>query len=184
MKALFHKYRSVIRFVVLFLGTYLLLSLIYSFYLQFSEGSKYPPDAITNLVARQSSSLLESFGYNAAIVPHEAQPTMKLYVEGQYLARIIEGCNAVSIIILFFSFVVSFAENLKKTVLFMLAGAALIYAVNIIRIAILAGALYHFPQYESVLHGVVFPGIIYGMVFLLWMWWVRGVVKLNIREDE
>ena len=177
MKDLFVKYRSVVRFIVLFLGSYLVLTGLYAGYLHLSKSGNYPPDYITNLVARQSSTLIGSFGYDAAIVPHEAQPTMKLFVEGQYLARIIEGCNAVSIIILFIAFVIAFAENLKKTALFIFAGAVLIYAINVIRITILAIALYKYPDQENLLHGVVFPGIIYGMVFVLWMLWVRMLSK-------
>jgi hypothetical protein len=34
-------------------------------------------------------------------------------------------------------------------------------------------ALYHFPQYEHLLQGVVFPLVIYGVVFLLWVVWVN-----------
>jgi exosortase family protein XrtF len=177
LKDLFVKYKSVVHFVVLFLGTYLVLTLLYALYLEQSKGSHYPPDFVTNLVAKQSSTLVNSFGYQAQVVPHEAQPTMKLFVEGTYLARIIEGCNAISIIILFIAFIIAFAQNFKKTALFILAGAVLIYAVNIVRITILAVALYEYPAYENVLHSVVFPGIIYGMVFLLWMLWVRMLTK-------
>ncbi len=183
MKALLQKYRSVIRFVVLFLGTYLVLTIIYSVYLTLSRDGIYPPDYITNLVAKQSSALLNGFGVDANVVPHESQPTMKLFVEGNYLARIIEGCNAVSIIILFIAFIISFAEKWKKTLLFIFGGAVLIYAVNIIRISILAIALHKYPQHEGVLHGVVFPGIIYGMVFILWMLWVRGLALTKKSDD-
>lgn len=177
MKALFYKYKLVIRFVVLFLGTYFLLTVLYALYLQLSKESTYPPDYITHLVAKQSSTLINGFGYDANVIPHEAQPTMKLFVEGQYLARIIEGCNAISIIILFVAFIVSFAQRFRKTLFFILAGAVIIYAFNILRIAILAIALYRYPDYEQTLHGVVFPGIIYGIVFLLWMLWVRIISK-------
>lgn len=179
MKELFVKYRSVVRFVLLFLGSYLVFTGLYALYLHLSKSWSYPPDFITNLVARQSSSLIGSIGYEAAVVPHETQPTMKLYVEGQYLARVVEGCNSVSIIILFIAFVIAFAQRFKKTAMFLFAGAVLIYAINVIRIAILAVALYKYPDYENLLHGVVFPGIIYGMVFLLWMLWVRMLSKKN-----
>lgn len=36
-------------------------------------------------------------------------------------------------------------------------------------------ALYHFPQYEHVLHNIVFPLVIYGIVFLLWILWVTKI---------
>jgi exosortase family protein XrtF len=173
LKELIKKYRTVIRFVLLFLGVYLLLSLLYGLYLKLSQGGDYIPDLVTYLVANQSSAVISGFDYNATIVPHTTDPTMKLIINGDYVARIIEGCNSLSIIILFIAFVVAFAENFKKTLLFVLAGSVLIYAMNIARIVILAIALYHFPEYEKVLHGVVFPGLIYGMVFLLWILWVR-----------
>lgn len=173
LKALLQKYRSVLRFVGLFMGSYLFMSLVYGWYLQWSVGGAYQPDWITNTVARQCTALLNTLGYNAQVMSHETLPTMKLYVEGEYLAHIIEGCNAVSVIILFAAFVIAFAQGFKKTFLFLLAGSVLIYSVNLIRIAVLAIALYRYPQQESFLHGVVFPAMIYGMVFLLWMLWIR-----------
>lgn len=177
LKALFIKYKSVIRFVVLFLGTYLVLSVIYSFYLDFSKSGDYYPDFVTNLVAKQSSELISGFGYDAEVIPHETETSMKLIVNKVFLARIVEGCNAISIMILFTAFIVSFAERFKKTVLFILAGVVIIYSVNVVRIAILTIALYEYPEYSETLHGVIFPAIIYGMVFLLWMLWVRMLTK-------
>lgn len=175
MKALLLKYRSVVRFVVLFMGSYLVMSLIYGRYLDWSEGGAFSPDYITELVSLQTMALLDTIGYNAQIIPDQALPSMNLYLEGIYLVRIIEGCNAISVIILFASFVVAFAQKWKKTLIFLLAGSVLIYSVNVIRIAVLSIALLHYPEQEHLLHGVVFPAMIYGMVFLLWMVWIRSL---------
>lgn len=153
--------------------------MLYMVYLKNSVDGGYYPDFITNLVAKQSSELISSFGYDAEVVPHKTETSMKLFINKTYLARIVEGCNAVSIIFLFIAFIISFAESFKKTFLFILAGTALIYAVNITRIAILAIAIYEYPENTETLHGVVFPAIIYGMVFLLWMIWVRMLQKTN-----
>ena len=183
MKGLFDKYRSVVRFVVLFLGTYLLLSLAYAGYLSLSKHGSHPPDFITNLVAKQSSAVIQGFGYEAEVVAHESRPTMKLFVNGRYLAQIIEGCNAISITILFIAFVLAFGRKWRKTLIYLLAGSVLIYAVNILRIAVLAMSLYHYPQHKEVLHGAVFPGIIYGMVFLLWVIWVRSVTPRPVSDE-
>lgn len=173
MKALFVKYKGVLTFLLLFGGVYTLLSFVYGLYLSGSEGGSYPPDFITNLVAKQSTAVIETFGYEALIQPHPNQPSMELFVNNEYLARIVEGCNAISIMILFFSFVIAFYQKFKKTFLFLIAGSVLIYTANIFRIAILAIALYTYPEHEHFLHGVVFPALIYGMVFLLWLLWVR-----------
>lgn len=151
------------------------MSFLYSGYLTFSTGYETTLDPITYLVANQSVVLLEFAGYSAEVVENETGSQIKLIVEGRYLAHIIEGCNAMSIIILFIAFVLAFAQTFKKTALFILLGAAVIYVANIIRIAILAIALIKYPAYQTILHGVIFPGMIYGMVFLLWMLWVKMI---------
>lgn len=152
-------------------------SIAYKFYLDFSDGSQFYPDYLTNLVAKQSSMLINSFGYATTIEPHELEPSMKLIVNDKFVARVIEGCNSLSVIILFVSFVIAFSGSFKSTFLYVLAGSVLIYAVNLIRIAILSIGLYNYPWRSELLHKVVFPLIIYGLVFLLWMLWVHYYSK-------
>lgn len=179
MKALFIKYKSVIKFILTFLLVYIVLAVCYKFYLQFSDGSIYYPDYFTNLVARQCKAVLNTLGYNAQVLPHPKEASMKLLVNGKYLARVIEGCNSLSVIILFLSFIVAFSGQLKTTFFYILSGSVLIYTVNLFRIVLLAMGLYHYPEYEDVLHTVVFPAIIYGMVFLLWIFWVNRFSKMK-----
>ena len=158
---------------------YILLSVVYKLYLRYSDGSKFYPDYMTNLVSLQSETLLNSFGYQTQVVPHPDEPSMKLILNGEYLARIIEGCNSISVVILFLSFIVAFSGKLKTTFFYILSGSVLIYTVNLLRIVILTLGLYHYPEYSDVLHAVIFPGIIYGVVFLLWIFWVNRFSKLN-----
>jgi exosortase family protein XrtF len=178
LKDLFKKYKTVIRFVVLFVGTYLVLSVLYSVYLKASYDGKFYPDFFTNLVAKQSNAVLSGIGYVSSLEPSKSDPGMLLTIANNYNVNIVEGCNSISVIILFVSFIIAFAEKFKKTFLFLLAGMVLIYTVNIFRIVFLTIALYKYPQYEDVLHSVVFPAIIYGIVFILWMGWVR-MLKLG-----
>ncbi|SFZ91006.1 exosortase family protein XrtF [Flaviramulus basaltis] len=162
---------------------YISFSVLYKFYLQFSDGSKFYPDYITHLVSKQTEALLNTFGYNAEVLAHPNEPSMKLILNGKYLARIIEGCNSISVIILFVSFVIAFSGKLKTTFFYILSGSVLIYTVNLLRIVILSIGLYHYPDYSEFLHTVVFPGIIYGMVFLLWIFWVNRFSKLKSRNE-
>jgi len=150
-----------------------MLSLCYKLYLDASKGSEHYPDYITNVVANQTEHLLNTVGYVAKVVPHPDEPSMKLLVNGKYLARVIEGCNSVSVIILFISFVIAFSGKLKTTIFFLLIGGVVLYVANLFRIVILSIGLYHYPWRSEVLHTVIFPAIIYGMVFLLWMLWVN-----------
>jgi exosortase family protein XrtF len=183
MKELFRKYKSVLRFLLLFLGSYIVLSFIYGGYLILSKGDSNTSDFMTQLVAEQSNAVLNSVGYNAQVIANQALPSMQLWVEGVWVGRIIEGCNSISIIILFAAFIIAFSASFKKTLVFLFAGATLIYAVNIVRIVILAIALYQYPEYQEVLHTVVFPGIIYSLVFILWVVWVKSL-KLNHKKGD
>lgn len=152
---------------------YIALSFVYKSYLNIENSVEYYPDRITNLVAKQSKMVLNSVGYKAEVLKHPDEPSMKLMVRGKYLARVIEGCNSISVIILFISFIVAFSGKLKTTLVFLFLGSMVIYIVNIFRIVILSIGLYHYPLHSEILHAVVFPGLIYGMVFLLWMLWVN-----------
>jgi len=182
MKSLLIKYKSVIRFILTFILVYGVFTISYKLYLQFSDGSVYYPDYFTNLVANQTENILNAFGYNAKVLPHPDEPSMKLVLNSNYIARVIEGCNSLSVLILFLSFIVAFSGKLKPTVIYILSGCVLLYVVNLFRIVILTLGLYHYPSYSDFLHSVIFPGIIYGMMFLLWMFWVNRFSKFKRSE--
>ena len=154
-----------------------MLTLGYNRYLSLSDGSEYYPDFVTNLVARQTGSLLNSVGYTAIMEPHPKEPSIKIVLNGKFVATIVEGCNAISIIILFLSFVFAFFGSFRSTLLYAFAGSIIIYAFNLIRIVVLSIGLYHYPWRREFLHTVVFPLLIYGTVFLLWMIWVNRFSK-------
>ena len=179
---LFKKYQSVLRFILIFLGSYLLFSVFYNLYLISSESSKYYPDLFTHLVALQSKDVIASFGYASKILINPGEPSLQLYINDLFLARIIEGCNSISIIILFTSFILSFFARFKITLLYIITGAVIIYIMNIVRIVILTIGIYEYPNYTSFLHGIVFPLIIYGTVFILWVFWVRLFAKFTLNE--
>tara|TARA_R110002050_G_scaffold254526_5_gene393021 strand:+ start:2766 stop:3317 length:552 start_codon:yes stop_codon:yes gene_type:complete len=183
LKSLLVKYKSVIRFIVTFLTVYGVLTIGYNVYLNMSDGSKFYPDYLTNLVAQQTNALLNGVVYDANVLPHPNEPSMKIIINGKYVARVIEGCNAISIIIMFLSFIVAFAGKLKTTILYGLAGSIIIYAFNLFRIVILSIGLYHYPWRKEILHNVIFPMLIYGTVFLLWMVWVNRFSQNKMLDE-
>lgn len=167
--------RSIVLFLVKFFVTYFVLFVLYSFYIhrtQVKEGV-FSCDPITSVVAKQATDVINFFGYNARYVQHEKEMSIKVFLQEIYVARVIEGCNSLSIIILFLAFVVAFPGSIKATLLFGIIGSFLIYGVNILRVAFLIVMFYKFPNQQTVLHNLVFPAIIYGFVFLLWVFWVR-----------
>lgn len=182
MLAVFKKYRSVFKFILTFLLVYAVLSASYKMYLDYSDGSQYYPDFMTHIVAKQSRALIEIIGYDTRIEPHPNEASMKLIINNKFVARIIEGCNSISAIILFVAFMVAFAARLRPTLAYILIGSVLIYIVNLFRVVILSIGLYHYPWRREILHSVIFPLIIYGLVFLLWMVWVNRFAKLKSKN--
>lgn len=162
---------------------YGVLTMSYKLYLDYSLSSKFYPDYVTNLVAKQSKYLIETIGYTSQISPHPNEASMKLIINNKFVARIIEGCNSISIIILFISFIFAYTGKFKATLFYILFGCVMIYTVNLIRIVILSVGLFHYPWRREILHSVIFPLIIYGLVFLLWMFWVNRFVNLKPQDE-
>ncbi|TBX69579.1 exosortase family protein XrtF [Flavobacterium silvisoli] len=173
MKDLLLQYKPFLLFLGKFLLTYLVLTILYQAYLNRFDVAKSEVDTFTQWVAGQTETVLSWVDDQSFIMPHQSEPSVKLFYHNKYVSRIIEGCNAVSVMILFVAFVIAFTGKFRSTVLFVFFGIVLIHVLNVGRIALLSIALYHFPQYEQLLHGVVFPLIIYGVVFLLWVIWVN-----------
>ena len=171
--------RNIVLFLVKFFATYFLLFVMYSLYLQKTQKREavFSCSPVTTMVAEQTEAVLTFFDYDAAHVQHEEEMSVKLLINGHYTARVIEGCNSFSIIILFLSFIIAFAGSLKATVVFGLLGSLLIYGINILRIAFLTVMLYKYPNHQEFLHNLVFPAIIYGATFLLWVIWVQKFSK-------
>lgn len=173
MKNQLQQYRPFLLFLGKFLLTYVVLAVLYQSYLNRFDSAANQVDSFTQMVANQTQALLTLFDNDAQIESHPTEPSVKIIYNGKYVSRIIEGCNALSVMILFVSFVVAFTGRWKQTLLFILFGLLLIHLLNISRIALLSVALYHFPEQEQLLHSVIFPLIIYGVVFLLWVIWVN-----------
>ena len=171
MKKYFILYKPFLLFLASFFLTYIILTVCYQQYLNSFEVNKV--DGITRLVSENTEQLLLLFDEGSSIVESDLHPYIKLFFNQKYVARIVEGCNATSVIILFISFVIAFSGKLKTTLFFIFGGSLLIYVLNVMRIAALSALIFYFPKQEPFLHGVLFPLYIYGVVFILWLIWVR-----------
>lgn len=176
-----NKNKAIIVFLVKFFATYFILFGAYSYYLNQTQKKTdvFVCSPITRTVAEHVYSMSKMLGYDAEIEQHSEELSIKYVLNGEYVSRIIEGCSSVSIIILFLSFIIAFSGSLKSTVLFGLFGSLLIYVVNILRIIAISILYIKFPEYQAILHDLVFPSIIYGLTFMLWVTWVKYFSKLN-----
>jgi exosortase family protein XrtF len=171
------KYLITYKRFLLFLGkfflTYLLLTYLYESYLGQFNSEKFEVDSFTQVVAKQAKDVLLVFGQHVSIVLNPNESAINFVFNKKYIVRIIEGCNGLSVIILFISFIIAFSGKRKTTILYIIGGSILIHFFNVLRISFLCFLIYHFPEYQTLLHGVVFPLFIYGVVFLLWIIWVN-----------
>ncbi|PTT15824.1 exosortase family protein XrtF [Flavobacterium sp. HMWF030] len=175
MKNYLVQFKPFLIFISTFFAAYILLTLLYKLYL--NSFSTNDVDAITMIVGKNVEQLMHVFNYNVNIHKSIADSWLEVWYNDRYHVRIVEGCNAVSVIILFVSFVLAFSGEFKTTLSFILLGIPLIYIFNVVRISILVVLLFHFPDYKHFLHGTFFPLIIYGLVFLLWIFWVNKFSK-------
>ncbi len=162
-------YYPTLKFIGKFILIYLVLVLAYNFYLSFYQNQT---DMITIWVGKLVSGIYSLIGVDVQTVPIETEPGLKLIIKGQYIARIVEGCTAISVIIMFLSFILSFGKHLQKTLIFAITGSILIFFFNLLRIVFLGYILYAFPQYQDLAHRIIFPAIIYGFVVILWLYFI------------
>ena len=167
------EYKPFLLFLAKFFLTYLLLTSLYQFYLSHFDTTKFETDGFTNFVSQQVVQALSFVEDVVYLSPNTAEASVKIFYKDRWVVRIIEGCNVLSVIILFISFVIAFSGKWKQTLLFLLVGSLLIHFFNVFRIASLCLAIYHLPAYSKFLHDVVFPLVIYGLVFILWIVWVN-----------
>lgn len=175
------KNRTIIIFLVKFFATYFILFGIYSYYLHKTQqkANVFSCSPVTVIVGNHVAQLSNLMGYNASVEQNKDELSMRFILDGKYVSRIIEGCNSFSIIILFLAFIIAFSGSIKATILFGLFGSVLIYIVNLLRIIALSILYYRFPEYQDILHNLFFPAVIYGLIFILWITWVKYFSNLN-----
>jgi exosortase family protein XrtF len=164
--------KTAIRFLLVFIGAYLLMNTGYGFFIQY-----YLPtsDPVTQWIAVQVAWILSFF-----------DPTIKEYPStfGEYIAiangsenliYVFEGCNGLNVLFVYVSFLLAFKGPWKIFFLFVLAGALGIHLLNLVRITSLYGVALYFPAQLYFFHKYLFTGIIYVIVFVFWFLWVKKV---------
>jgi len=173
MRALFRANLPFLRFLGSFFGSYLCMTWLYDCWLDQYLQTKGLIDPFTDWVNNQVVWVLQQFDDSSKSLFVNKSSGYWLFYHGKYVARIIEGCNAMRVMILFTAFIIAFRGKTTSSLLFIGSGIASIHLLNITRIVALTIALSSFPQFETALHDIVFPLFIYGYVFILWIVWVN-----------
>ena len=147
----------------------------YSFYLSKTQqkSTVFACAPVTNTVAKHTEKMAHFLGYTITTNQNTQELSLNININDKPVLRLIEGCNGVSVIILFIAFIIAFKGRLIDTIIFASVGSIIIYILNIFRIVMLTVAMLKFPAYQDFLHQIIFPLFIYGSIFVLWMIWVN-----------
>lgn len=145
---------------------------IYNFYLH-QYHSENKPDPYSQTVAKWTVSCLNTLGYDSYQKDDETRPWTWVYLNGERASYINEGCNAISIMIIFTAFIIAFSTTWKQTLAYILGGLLVIQLMNIARIALLNYIFVYHDEYGKIAHDYLFPAIIYGTIVVLWIVWVK-----------
>jgi exosortase family protein XrtF len=93
--------------------------------------------------------------------------------------KVIEGCNGLSVMVLFVSFMLGFGRFTWDKAWFMGLGLLAIHAFNVMRVAVLALLIHHTDRTYYDLQKNMFTGSIYVLVLVLWVWWTHRATLTN-----
>jgi exosortase family protein XrtF len=164
------EFKPAFRFLFIFLGLYLAGNVVYGLWIASYEGL---PDPATWEVTRQTAKVLNGLGYATTAAKNTQGPTAFLSDDVKIILTTYEGCNGINVMIVFVSFLAAFGGSRKKLIWFLPVGIVLIHLSNLGRIVLLYFVSVGFPRYFYYVHKYIFTAAIYGVVFVLWILWVK-----------
>lgn len=159
-----------LRFVLIYIG----LVFVYQLYLNSQVGL----DFISKWIGGQVCYVQEMVGYRSSMQEFPNHKTAHFILDGIAPSRMVEGCNAISVMILFVAFVFAFYRGVK-TFTFVAVGIVVIHISNVLRIAGINILYIYDKDYFKIGHDYFFPAIIYGTVVLLWLIWIKFFALKN-----
>ncbi|WP_426058745.1 exosortase X [Hymenobacter sp. B1770] len=114
--------------------------------------------------------LLQMLGFKATVSLE--LPTL-VVMSGKPAVIIGAPCNGLVLYILFAGFVAAFPGPWRRKLWYISAGIALIWCLNVVRVAALAINHHYSQQSVDFNHHYTFTFVVYGFIFGLWMLWAK-----------
>ncbi len=105
---------------------------------------------------------------------HRVGPVSMWYESGNAIT-IVWGCTAIKQSFIWLCIMLFTRGSWLRKLWFIPLGWVVCYAFNIFRIFCISLVIEHHPEYFEFLHTYVFKYIFYGILFLLWVWWVEKI---------
>ena len=179
----FREFKPALRFLLIFVGAYLVGNIIYGVYV---EWYKPAPDPMTVWVTNQAAYALTKLDGPVESVVSAGEPIVLLRdaVQGgdsKTTLRVFEGCNGLNVIIVFVSFIAAFGGRAKQIAIFLLTGFLVIHIANLLRIILLYYTAAYRPLFFYYFHKYFFTAVLYVVVMGLWFVWTQ--MKSNQRDS-
>lgn len=130
--------------------------------------------ALCSQIARAGAGVLRGLGFEARAGGTHSQ---MLYLGGQAAVWVGPPCNGLVLYALFGGFVLAYPGPLRHKLWYLPLGLALIWTLNVLRVAALALNHQYAPGSMDFNHHYTFAFVVYAAIFGLWMWWARRLAE-------
>jgi exosortase/archaeosortase family protein len=104
------------------------------------------------------------------------------YKNTQKVIGIYQACDGLELMVLYAGFIICFSGNWIRKLLFIVLGIFGLFLINIVRSGVLGIISLQFPIHFEFAHKYFFNLIVYGVTFLLWMFFISSS-KLKSSES-
>ena len=176
------RFRPVFLFLLRFVGVYVAGNLLYGWYV---EAARPYADGATLFVGRQVAAILNVMGYQTWMFGSLVDPVAYIVDGNKRVLDIFEGCNGLNVMIVFLAFLVGWGKMPRKYWWFPVAGILFIHLCNLARVCGLFWVALNYRESFYFMHKYLFTGILFVIVFLMWLLWVRLTEgRLRLKPDN
>ena len=161
---LINQNKEVIQFIALFIT---FCTVFYLLYYHFMDRFAF----LENITASILGFLLRIFGMDVVVSGNI------ITIVGHSPLEIIDECTAIFGSIIYISCVLAYPADIQKKVIGIVLGIPCLYAINMVRLVILAFVVVLKPEIFEFVHTYLWQTIFIVFVILIWLIWVDKVVK-------
>lgn len=185
-------YQSIPNPVRFFLKRVLILFICWKIiYHLFMLPVRFPDEILTNSTTKITAAVFQLI-YPKEVISIYQMKDYSRYDEGIDHARILkngknivgvtDGCNGLELYVLFAGFLFCIPQAKKKRIaVFFILGLSILFVMNIARMVALGQLHLLYKEYFDIAHHYVFKIIMYGLVFFMWMIFVK---KTGLSNEE
>jgi exosortase/archaeosortase family protein len=130
-----------------------------------------------NITAHLSTIFLNLFGYNTSVIG-------ATIVSPEYAIELSFGCEGTEPVILFIAAVAAFPLSFKIKLPGLLIGSAVLYILNLIRIAALFMIGMFFPESVDSFHTEIFPIFFIFLAIIVWGIWITWGLRKSKKSGK